>query len=319
MYKLWSERGLPEDFVALLEGIAQELPAASSTPNDSLSNISDADGIIAGGFTYDAALMDKAPKLKVIARTGIGVDSVDIPEATARGIAVVNVPDGPTKSTAEHTIMLMLAVAKNLKQSEARLRAGEKDLYQRNVAIELDGKTLGLAGFGRIARRVARAGRGLGMNVLSYDPYVHSDVAKEAGVIMLDSFDELLGSSDVLSIHTPLLKETKKMMNRETFGRMKKGSIFINAARGGLVDEAALLEALESEQLFGAGLDVTDPEPPLLDNPLLTKHNVIVTPHVASGTTEGRAANFEGAIRQALDVLQGERPINLVNPEVWQA
>jgi D-3-phosphoglycerate dehydrogenase len=255
----------------------------------------------------------------VIARTGIGVDLVDIPEASKRSIAVVNVPDGATKSTAEHALMLMMAAAKNLKQAEARLRSGEKDSYKKNTAIELFGKTLGLAGFGRIGQHVAQvAMHGLGMKVIAYDPYLRTEVAQERGVRLTMSLFDMLAEADVVSIHTPLTEETRGMIDAKAFAAMKKGSIFINAARGGLVREDALLDALKSDHLFGAGLDVTDPEPPHLDNPLLRMDNVIVTPHVASGTFSGKRGNFEGALRQALQVLKGEKPTNLLNPEVWE-
>ena len=262
--------------------------------------------------------MDRAPNLKVIARTGIGVDTVNLEAASARGIAVVNTPDAPSVPTAEQTMMLLLAVAKHLKQSESRLRAGEGDFHSRHNALELSGKTLGLAGFGRIARLVAKMAQGFDMTVIAFDPFVSSEVAEARAVTLVGNLDELLEQADILSIHTPLLPETRQMMNAETFGKMKRGSIFVNAGRGGLVDEAALVAALESGHLFGAGLDVTDPEPALLDNPLLKRENVVVTPHVASATPEGKTRMFVGAVSQAVQVLQGERPPNLVNPEMWE-
>ena len=293
--------------------------AVSGTPNEPLQGIAEANAIIAGGFIYDAAVMDSAPNLKVIARKGIGVDTVDIAAATERGIAVVNTPDAPSVPTAEQTMMLLLAVAKHLKQSELRLRAGETDFHARHNAVELSGKTLGLAGFGRIARLVAKMAQGFDMTVLAFDPYVPAEVAGTANVQLVPTFDELLTRADLLSLHTPLLPETRQMMNAETFAKMKPGSIFVNAGRGGLVDEAALTNALESGHLFGAGLDVTDPEPALSDNPLLQMENVVVTPHVASATPEGKTRMFVGALSQAVQVLKGERPTNLVNPEVWDS
>ena len=177
---------------------------------------------------------------------------------------------------------------------------------------------MGLAGFGRIARLVARMAQGFAMEVVTFDPYVPAEVMQQAGVGRVQSFDELLARADVLSLHTPLLPETRHLVNAAAFARMKRGSIFINAGRGGLVDEAALLKALRSGHLFGAGLDVTDPEPAELDNPLLHLENVVVTPHVASATPEGKTRMFVGALEQVVQVLQGERPAHLVNPEVWE-
>ena len=154
------------------------------------------------------------------------------------------------------------------------------------------------------------------MTVISFDPYTRSEDAEAANVQLVNSFKDLLANSDVLSLHAPSTAETRKIMNREAFSSMKPGSIFVNAARGTLVDEVALAEAVTSSHLFGAGLDVTDPEPPLLDNPLLAMENVVVVPHVASATPEGKRGNFEGALKGIVEVLNGERPTYLVNPEV---
>ena len=316
MNKIWFEQTMLAgydnhliDFECLgAEGVQKDTP---------LADIADANAIIAGSLEYNAELMDQAPQLKVIARKGIGVNSVDIAAATERNIAVVNAPDAPTVPTIEQSMMLLLATAKNLKQSHTRLRAGEKNLYARHTSMELNGKTLGLVGFGRIAKGVARASQALGMTVLSFDPFVSQDLAKEHNVKMCSSLEELLASADVVSIHPPLNDGTYQFMKQTTFALMKQGSIFINAGRGGLVDEAALIAALESGHLFGAGLDVTDPEPPSIDNPLLAMDNVIITPHIASATPEGKRRNFEGALFQAIQVLKGEKPPHLVNPEVW--
>ena len=316
MKKIWFERERMAGHDSLFVGVAEAIgPGTEAEP---LRGIEAANGIIAGGVNYSAETMDRAPNLKVIARTGIGVDTVDVVAATARGVAVVNTPDAPSVPTAEQTFMLLLAVAKHLKQSELRLRGGERDFHARHHALELAHKTLGLAGFGRIARLVARMAQGFAMEVVTFDPYVPVEVVQQAGVGRVQSFDELLARADALSLHTPLLPETRHLMNAAAFARMKRGSIFVNAGRGGLVDEAALLEALKSGHLFGAGLDVTDPEPALPDHPLLHLENVVVTPHVASATPEGKTRMFVGALQQVVQVLQGERPAHLVNPEVWK-
>ena len=316
MHKIWFERERITGHDAVFTGVAEAVgPGTDAEP---LRGIEAADGIIAGGVKYTAEVMDLSPNLKVIARTGIGVDSVDVAAATKRGVAVVNTPDAPSVPTAEQTMMLLLAVAKHLKQSELRLRAGEGNFHARHNALELAGKTLGLAGFGRIARLVATMAQGFRMKVITFDPYISDDVMNQAGVERVGSFDELLGRADILTLHTPLIPETRQLMNRETFAKMKRGSLFINAGRGGLVDEAALLEALESGHLFGAGLDVTEPEPALPDNPLLHLENVVVTPHVASATPEGKTRMFVGALAQVVQVFKGERPRHLVNPEVWK-
>jgi phosphoglycerate dehydrogenase-like enzyme len=277
-------------------------------------DIESAEGIVAGDLVYDAAVMDLAPRLQVIARTGIGFDKVDLAAATKRGINVCNTPSGPTLSTAEHTMTLILMVAKSVKQSERRLAAGEEGLYARHDAIELDEKMLGLVGFGRIARRVAGAAAALGMNVQAFDPYL--DNFGEAGRV--ENLEKLLKGSDVVSVHVPLTDDTRLMFGPTQFKAMKLGAIFINTARGGLVDHEALLVALDSGHLFGAGLDVTDPEPLPAGHPLLGRDDVVITPHVASGTREGKMRLFNLAFEQVLQVISGARPANLVNPEVWQ-
>jgi phosphoglycerate dehydrogenase-like enzyme len=312
---VWFERTILPDLAA--EVGPQVLMLGPGTDDDPYAGLAGAAGAVAGILTYDGAVMDRAPGLRVIARTGIGVDTVDIPAATRRGIAVCNAPDGPTVSTAEHAVMLMLAVAKNLKHSEAHLRSGTGNYYAAHRAVELDSRTIGLAGFGRIARRVAAAVSGLGMRVVVYDPYIDPD-GLPSSVTSTDTLHELLAISDVISVHIPLTDETSHLFNAAAFAAMPQGAVFINTARGGLVDHDALLDALESGHLLGAALDVTDPEPLPPDHPLLHRNDVIVTPHVASGTHAGKRRIFRIALDQVVHVLRGDRPPHLVNPEVWE-
>jgi phosphoglycerate dehydrogenase-like enzyme len=287
-----------------------------STAADPYGGLATARAAVASTLRYDAALMDHAPQLRLIARTGIGYDRVDVAEATRRGIGVCNTPDAPTVSTAEHAATLMLMVAKNVKRAEARLREGGGDYYARHAAIELDGKTLGLVGLGRIARRLAGICEGLGMRVVAFDPFLREGDFPPA-VARAGSLADLLGVADVLSLHVPLSDATRGMIGAEQFAQMKRGAVFVNTARGGLVDAGALLEALEAGRLFGAGLDVTEPEPLPPDHPLLHREDVVVTPHIASGTAEAKVRIFRAALRQVVQALAGERPDHLVNPEVW--
>lgn len=303
---IWLERPPLPDLFPEIEAVARIIGD---------DEIATADAVLAGARTYDAAFMDRVPNAKVICRTGIGVDKVDIPEATARGVAVCNTPEGPTTSTAEHAIALMLAAAKHLKRSEEWLRTGQDDLYARHQAVELDGTTLGLVGYGRIARHVGAAARGLGMHVAAFDPYLGDD--DFAGARRTKTLEELLGVVDVVSVHVPLTPESAGLFDAEMFGHMKRGVVFVNTARGGLVDQEALIAALDSGQLHSAGLDVTDPEPLPVDHPLLHRDDVIVTPHVASGTGAGKRRIFRMAFAQVMQVLAGERPAHLLNPEVW--
>lgn len=312
-HPVWFERPVLPGLRTVVEQRAEVLGPRTET--DPYAGLSAAQGAVVGASTFDADWISRAPQMRVIARTGIGVDKVDIGEATRRGIVVCNAPDGPTISTAEHTVALMLTVAKDLKGSARRLQKGETNLYAGYTGVELSGKTLGLVGYGRIARRVADAGRGLGMNVVACDPYCPP--VEFGATAPAASLERLLRAADVVSVHIPLTDETAGLFDATAFGTMKRGAVFVNTARGGLVDHGALLAALESGWLFGAGLDVTEPEPLPPDHPLLNRDDVIVTPHIASGTADGKRRLFDTAFEQVLTLLDGERPPHVVNPEVW--
>ena len=314
--KVWFERQVLPDLADDVAGSVTMLGPADATPDDPYADLGEAEGVIASVDRYDAAFMERAPSLRIISRTGIGYDKVDIAAATERGIVVCNTPDGPTVSTAEHTITLMLMVAKNIKRAEEALRNGDQDLYANHTSIELDGRLLGLVGFGRIARHVAGIAAGMGMQILAFDPFLDDSAFPEG--YRAASLESLLGQADIVSVHMPMTPENEGLFNAAAFKTMKQGAIFLNAARGGLVDLAALTAALDSGHLFGAGLDVTAPEPLPSDHPLLRRNDVVVTPHVASGTTAGKRRIFRMAFDQVLQVLKGERPPHLVNPEVWR-
>ena len=322
MYNIWFERAVPEQYVTMFEDVAQGICPGDVIEQDRLHQIDIADGVMAGGVEYNADLMDRAPRLLVICRIGIGYDKVDVAAATEHGIAVCNTPDGPTISTAEQAVTLMMTVARNIKSVssalEDMLESGEKrNIWGEYRAIEMSGKNLGLVGLGRIGGHVAKITTAMGMKVSTYDPFVSAERAADLSVTPVDSLETLLGQSDFVSLHLPLNSETHKIMNAERFAQMKPGAVFINVSRGGHVDEAALADALDSGHLFGAGLDVTDPEPPLAGNPLLGRDNVVITPHVASATPDGRRKMMTAALEQILQVFRGECPPNLINPEVW--
>jgi len=292
------------------------LGPASATPDDPFSALPEAQGIVAGALEYTGEVMDRGPEVLVIGRTGIGVDSVDLEAATERGIAVCNAPNAPTISTAEHAVMLILAAAKRLERAQAGLRQGATDLYDVHHGIELAGKRLALVGYGRIARRVGRVASALDMSVATYDPYVaETPDAVEAA----DSMELLVADADVISVHVPLTAETAGLFGDDFYSWCKRGVVFVNTARGGLVDQDALMRALDAGIVGAAGLDVTDPEPLPPGHPLLLRDDVVVTPHVATATDLGRVKNFEGGYLQVLDVLAGRRPAHIVNPEVWPA
>lgn len=319
-YRVWFERRPPEAHLALLDDfvvVAHIDEPASGLPLDGLPG---SHAIIAsGGITYDASLMDSVPTLRVISRTGVGIDNISVTAASERGIAVCNAPEAGTISTGEHTIALLFAVAKRIKAAQAAIILRRPNLLDDLGALELNGLTLGIVGLGHIGRHVAQIALAVGMSVRAFDPYVGKESIEELGVSVSQSLQNLLATSDVVSLHTPLTPETRHLINRETLAQMKSGAILINAARGGLVDEHALLEALEDGRISGAGLDVFDPEPPKATNPLLRRSDVIATPHTATATTAARNRLWRTAIQQAIQVLRDERPPNLVNPDVWLA
>ena len=314
LFRFWFERPPPSEYAKLLEGAAVIIGNEKSG-RPRLEAITGAQAIVASATVrYDGDLMDRAPGLRVISRTGIGVDNIAVDEATARGIAVCNVPDGPTTSTAEHTIALMLAVAKQLSSAGRALREGRGDFFNDYRGIELAGLVLGLVGFGKIGTRVAAVAKALDMRVMAFDPFVDLTVTQALGVERAPDLETLLATADIVSLHAPLTDATHRMIDAKRLAQMKAGSILVNAARGGLVDEPAVLEALQRGHLCGVGLDVFYPEPPDPRNELLWRDDVVATPHVAGATEASKDRLWRTAIAQALQTLRGERPLHLVNP-----
>ena len=300
MTNVWWVRGCPEHLREAHD--AAGLVATGPDPADRVAAVA----ILARPEPYTAEVFDSLPELAIVARIGIGYDAVDVDAATERGIIVTNTPEGPTTSTAEHTIALMMAVTHELVPSANRLRTATGDYVARQRSMELRGRTLGLLGYGRIGRAVAIMAEAIGMEVIITDP-IHADSV---------SIEELLERSDVLSIHAPATRSTLGLIDSEALAKMKAGSVLINCARGPIVDTDALVAALESGHLMGAGLDVTDPEPLAPDHPLLHMDNVIVTPHIASNTTAGRDRMARMAFEQVSMALAGKRPTHLLNPTV---
>ncbi len=264
--------------------------------------------VIGIGHRWDAERFARFPDLRVISRMGIGYDNVDLAAASAAGVVVCNGPDSPTVSTAEHAMMLLLAVTKELLIHAASAAAGRSG-PKVATSLELDGATLGLVGLGRIGSRVAVAAQALGMNVVAHDPALSSSFID--GVRLVD-LDELLRTAHVVSLHAPSTPATRHLIDASSIATMRRGVYIINCARGPLIDQHALLTALDVGQVAGAGLDVTEPEPLPAGHPLLNRPDVIITPHIASSTAAGRRRLFEHAIDNALAVLAG-RPASVVS------
>lgn len=260
------------------------------------------------GHHWDAERFARFPDLRVLSRMGIGYDNVDVAAATAAGVVVCNGPASPTVSTAEHALALMLAVTKELAPLAARARTGVTG-NPSPTSLELDGSTLGLVGVGRIGCRVASAASALGMRVIAHDPGLSESPVPCVSLVALD---EVIETSHVISLHAPAIPSTHHMVDATSLARMRRGVYLVNCARGPLIDHDALVDALQSGQVAGAGLDVTEPEPLPAGHPLLERDDVIVTPHIASSTVAGRARLFAHAFDNALAVLEG-RPATQVN------
>lgn len=272
----------------------------------------DFDGLIVRSETkVRSDLMDALPKLRVIGRAGVGVDNIDVKAATARGIVVMNAPDGNTITTAEHTIALLVSMARNVPQAHALLQSGIWD-KKKFVGVELSGKTLGVIGLGRIGRHVARIAKGFGMNIFAYDPFVSIEQAKDLG-FEVGGLDDVFAKADFLTIHTPVTDETRNIIGKDAFSKMKRGVRVVNCARGGLVDENALLEAIENGTVAAAALDVyaTEPLPP--DSPLLNNPKIITTPHLGASTTEAQEGVALTVAEQMRDFLLSGELRNAVN------
>jgi D-3-phosphoglycerate dehydrogenase / 2-oxoglutarate reductase len=282
-------------------------PTAAALP----SELANAEALVVRSATkVTPALLAKAQRLRVIGRAGVGVDNVDVEAATNRGVLVMNTPGGNAVSVAEHTLALMLALARAVPQANASTQAGrwEKSAFS---GTELRGKTLGLVGLGRVGTEVARRARALEMKVVAYDPYVTPAAAREVEVELVP-LDELLADSDVLSLHTSLSPTTEKMIDATALLKMKKGAWLVNCARGELIDEGALAEALRSGRLAGAALDTFAEEPPR-NSPLLGLPNVIATPHIAGSTAEAQEEVGTAIAQQVRDYLADGVIRNAVN------
>jgi D-3-phosphoglycerate dehydrogenase len=299
--QIFRDRGIEVDFQPSLGKDKEKLAAL----------IGDYDGLaIRSATKVSQKILERAKKLKVIGRAGIGVDNVDIPAATARGIIVMNTPFGNSITTAEHAISLMLALARQIPEADASTRAGKWE-KNRFMGVEIFGKTLGIIGCGNIGSIVADRALGLKMKVIAYDPYLASERAVDLGVEKVE-LDELLRRSDFITLHTPLTDKTRNIIDATALRKMKPGVRIINCARGGLVDEAAIVEALKSGHVAGAAFDVFATEP-ATDNPLFKLPNVVCTPHLGASTTEAQENVALQIAEQMSDYLLRGAIANAVN------
>src|SRR5688572_12154837 len=305
------------DGQANLEREARVVLCTEETEAAFLKVAAEADGILFRAKPRcTESLMAACPKLKVVGRHGVGLDTVDIPAATRRGVAVVHAPGSNSQAVAEHALMLMLVCAKRAVKVDRMTREGDWGARRDSQNTELGGKTLGIVGVGNVGRRVAKFAGALGMRVLGVDPYVPDDELRRRGAEPVKSLELLLPQVDVLTCHGPLTPETKHMINTRSLGLMKRGAIYVNTSRGEVQQEEALFEALTRGQLAAAGIDVWEEEPTPRDHKLFNLDTVVCSTHVAGVTKEASRQASLQVTNEMLRVLRGERPDVLVNPEV---
>lgn len=300
--------------IDLLESNDIEADVQLKKSDDELRALAeDADGwIIRSGTTISADLIDAAKDLRVIGRAGVGVDNIDLEAATRRGVLVINAPDGNTISTAEHSVAMLMSLARRIPHAYHSLYNGKWD-RKTFTGSELYEKTLGIVGIGKIGRAVAERMSGFGMNIIGYDPVMSADAAERIGVKLV-GMEEIYRRSDFITIHTPLNDATRGLFNKDTLGRCKQGVRIVNCARGGIIEEAALLEALESGQVGGAALDVYSQEPPPESLEALIRHpHVVATPHIAASTEEAQTKVAKQITEQVIHALRGEPVQSPVN------
>ena len=311
MKKVLISKAIHKAGMKVLAGKAEVVIAPDSSVETMEKLAADVEGIILRTNVHiSREIMDAAPNLKIISRTGVGVDNVDVAAATEKGIFVCNTPGVNSVSVAEQTIALILALAKRLKPMDNAVREGNWNIRNSYKARDLDGKTLGLIGLGRIGRLVAEKCRlAFNMRAVAYDPYVE----RSEDVELCSCAAEVFQQADFVSIHVPYIEETHHLVDAELLGMMKPDAFFINTARGSIVDEKALIDVLETQLIAGAGLDVFEEQPPLLENPLLAMENVIVTPHSAALSAECVAKVAAEAAQAIVDEFSGKQPKYIYN------
>ena len=296
-----SERGIAE----LLEGKLLEVDVLTGkTEAELLEIIGNYQGLVVRSQTkVTARLLEAATQLKAVGRAGVGVDNVDVEAATKKGVIVMNTPGGNTVSTAEHTFSLMMAISRNIAQADASVKSGKCD-RKSFEGVELYGKTLAILGMGRIGTEVASRAQAFGMRVLAYDPYLSAARAKSLHVELVERLDEIVPQADYITVHMPLTPETKHMLNAERLQKARKGVRIINCARGGLIDEAALYDALKSRHVAAAALDVFEVEPPPANFNLRELPNVVFTPHLGASTAEASNEAFSPTPAYSVEVAR---------------
>lgn len=301
----------------MLDGVADVYVADNQDPNNYLDEMKDADALIVRIAKCDGHAIENSPNLKVIGRTGVGYDSVDVKTATAHGIPVVITPGANNRSVAEHAVAMMFALSKNLVEAQQEMCKGNWEIRGAKKAFELEGKTIGILGLGAIGRETAKICEGCGMKVAAYDPFLSKEQVEGYGAVYYENYEDLLKVSDVVSIHVPLTDETKNMISKKQLTEMKKTALIINCSRGGIINETDLVEALKAGEIAGAGTDVFCSEPPKTDDPLLNCPNLIVSPHSAAQTREAVIKMAQMCVKGCLAVAEGKKWLFVADKSVY--
>lgn len=320
MKKVLINKPIHSDAIALLSQEVVVLTPYQASTEEIAQMLPDIQGIIlCAGMKMQAKEIEIADSIEVIGRHGAGLDIVDIAEATRRKIPVVFTPLGPTESTAEHAFLLMMAAARKLSYLDRETRKGNFHVRDQVVGFELDEAKVGVVGFGHIGKRFAEMCRdALHMKIFVFDPFLPREKVEEWGAVYMETVMEMAKEVDIISLHVPATAETNHLIDAKVLETLGAGGILVNASRGPVVDEKALISALQNNIIAGAAVDVFDPEPPKADNPLFQLDNIVLTPHLASFTDQGRRRMGMMVAEDVLRVLRGEKPVYPANPELFR-
>lgn len=315
MTKILITDPIEKSCIQILEGNGFAVDHKPGIKSDQITEIVDRYEIliVRSGTKVTSSIIEKANSLKLIGRAGAGVDNIDVDAASRRGILVMNTPGGNTISTAEHTMALLLSMCRNIAHANSELKSGIWD-RKKYMGTELHGKTIGIIGLGKIGKEVAIRCKSFGMNVIANDPYLSKEVGEKFGVSLVN-LNQLLSESDIISLHVPLNAETKYLIDREELNLCKKGVKIIQCARGGIVSEIALLDALNIGQVSQAALDVYETEPPIFPNELISHPNVTVTPHIGAATYEAQEKVAVQIAEQIVQYYKSKQLIGIVNSD----
>ena len=310
-------QALCKEGMALLTDVEEQYVANNPDPKNYMEQMQTADALIMRLAVCDKSVIDGSPNLKVIGRTGIGYDTIDIQAATARGIPVVVTPGANNRSVAEHAVAMIFNLSKNIVEAHNEMRAGNWEIRNSGKGFELEGKTVGIIGLGPIGRETAKICLGVGLKVLAYDPFFTRKQIEVLGVEYCGDLDELLKTADIVSVHMPLVDATRNLIAKRELALMKKTAILINCSRGGIVNEANLVTALKKGMIAGAGLDVFCDEPPKADDPLLACPNLVLSPHTAAQTREAVINMAQMCVNGCLAICQGKKWPYVVDRTVY--